>query len=276
MSRIPLSTDLKTRTGAPDKDARLKNCYVEVRGESSAVRRRPSAQGGVAVGSGTAQGGIGFNIAGTDYFIGVWGDTITPYTGGGTTWNSGTAYSIGDHVSVGFVDYWADQSNTNVEPENNLDENSSPNGIASGLGVWSKTYKPPSTLDYSALTYTTSNAGISDIYVPVPPIFPTITRTTTNWFDWQLKQGAESINNGHSTLESFHNYQAGSYAQYQLYDNYVMTQTSAVSLASSWGISPPPPDSYVAFSGRETALTFDAFGNILTFSHEGSFTGLIK
>jgi len=116
MTRINLATDLKTRTGAPDKDARLKNAYVEVRGESSAVRRRPSAQGGVAVGSGTAQGGIGFNIAGTDYFIGVWGDTITPYTGGGTTWNSGTAYSIGDHVSVGFEDYWALTDNTGSQP----------------------------------------------------------------------------------------------------------------------------------------------------------------
>ena len=119
MSRINLATDLKTRTGAPDKDARLKNAYVEVRGESSAVRRRPGAQGGVAVGSGVAQGGIGFNIAGTDYFIGVWGDTITPYTGGGTTWDSGTAYSIGDHVSVEFEDYWALTDNTNSDPTSN-------------------------------------------------------------------------------------------------------------------------------------------------------------
>jgi len=106
--RLPLSTSLKTRTGAPEgKDARLKNAYVEVRGEQSVVRKRPQAQGGVAVGSGTAQGGIGLVINGTPSFIGFWGDTLTNYTGGGTTWAVGTSYSIGDHISYNFVDYWA-------------------------------------------------------------------------------------------------------------------------------------------------------------------------
>lgn len=106
--RLPLSTTLKTRTGAPEgKDARLNNAYIEIKGEQSLVRKRTAAQGGVPVGSGTAQGGIGFNIGGTDYIIGVWGDTLTNYTGGGTTWAIGTSYSIGDHVSYNFVDYWA-------------------------------------------------------------------------------------------------------------------------------------------------------------------------
>lgn len=116
MTRIPLSTDYKTRTGAPDRDARLKNAYIETRGEQSVVRRRPSGQGGVAVGTGTAQGGIGFNIAGTDYFIGFWADTMQTYTGGGTSWNSGTNYLIGNHVSFGFVDYWALNDNINSQP----------------------------------------------------------------------------------------------------------------------------------------------------------------
>ena len=113
--RIPTATDLKTRTGAPsDKDARLKNSYVETRGDQSAVRKRPAAQGGVAVGTGTAQGAIGLNINGVPSFIGFWGDTLYPYTGGGTNWNSGTAYNIGDMVSVNFNNYWANTANTNT------------------------------------------------------------------------------------------------------------------------------------------------------------------
>jgi len=194
MSRIPLSTDLKTRTGAPDKDARLKNCYVEVRGESSAVRRRPSAQGGVAVGSGVAQGGIGFNIAGTDYFIGVWGDTITPYTGGGTTWDSGTAYSIGDHVSVGFVDYWALTDNTNSDPITNPSD-------------WSDGYVPavPFSGTYATWDATKSSSYViitdSDlgVYTPANSTDPgtaksTIGKSSGKWY-WEITRtigGADS------------------------------------------------------------------------------------
>ena len=98
--RLPLATDIKTRTGVPDKDARLKNSYVETKGDQSAVRKRPAAQGGIAVGTGTAQGGIGLNINGTPYFIGFWADTMQAYTGGGTNWNAGTAYAIGGTVWV--------------------------------------------------------------------------------------------------------------------------------------------------------------------------------
>ena len=39
--RIPLPTQLKTRVGNISKDARLKNSYTEIRGESGVVRKRP-------------------------------------------------------------------------------------------------------------------------------------------------------------------------------------------------------------------------------------------
>lgn len=117
MSRIPLATDLKTRTGAPStKDARQVNSYLETKGEQTAVRKRPSAQGGIAVGTGTAQGGIGLTIGGVPTFIGFWGDTMQTYSGSGTTWSSSTSYIVGDHVTVGFVDYWAVQDNSNQNP----------------------------------------------------------------------------------------------------------------------------------------------------------------
>lgn len=107
--KIQLATPLKARVGNTSKDARLKNAYAEVRGKQSVVRHRPSARGGVAVGSGVAQGGYGLVL--------FWADT--PYViseSTGTSWNSGTSYSVGDHVSVGFVDYWAINDNTNSEP----------------------------------------------------------------------------------------------------------------------------------------------------------------
>ena len=91
MSRIPLSTDLKTRTGAPDKDARLKNCYVEVRGDQSAVRRRASCQSdGDVIVAGTAQGGIGLTINGTDLVVTVNGDYIV--MGSGSIGGGGGGY----------------------------------------------------------------------------------------------------------------------------------------------------------------------------------------
>lgn len=121
--RIPLATDLKTRTGVPDKDARLKNSYIETRGDQSVVRKRPIAQGGVSVGTGIAQGGINFN----GLFL-MNGDVLSPYTGGGTNWNSGTTYGVGDMVSLNFVNYWAINSNTNSQPPN---------------GNWSTTFVPP-------------------------------------------------------------------------------------------------------------------------------------
>ena len=93
--RIPLATTLKTRTGAPDKDARLKNCYVEVKGDQPIVRKRPSAQGGIATGTGTAQGGIGLNINGVPYFIGFWADTMQAYNGSGANWTNGSTYPTG-------------------------------------------------------------------------------------------------------------------------------------------------------------------------------------
>ncbi len=114
--RINLATDYKTRTGAPDKDARQKNSYIEVKNEQAIVRKRPSAQGGIAVGTGIAQGGIGLTINGTPYFIGFWADTMQSYTGGGTSWDAGTAYAIGAHVSYEFEDYWALADNTGSQP----------------------------------------------------------------------------------------------------------------------------------------------------------------
>lgn len=107
--RLPLATDLKTRTGSPDKDARLKNAYVEIKGDQAVVRKRPIAQGGVSVGTGVAQGGLNGIV--------VYGDTLYSIPNG-TTWNSGTSYVTGDHVSVGYMDFWAINDNISSVPPN--------------------------------------------------------------------------------------------------------------------------------------------------------------
>ena len=120
--RIPLATDLKTRTGAPDKDARLKNSYVEVKGDQAAVRKRPAVQGGISVITGVAQGGIGFYIGSTPYFIGFWGDTLVTYNGDGSNWNSGTIYPQGSMVSYGFANYWSVDDATPTPNVNNNPE----------------------------------------------------------------------------------------------------------------------------------------------------------
>jgi len=152
--RINLPTDLKTRTGAPnEKDARQKNSYIEVKGDQSIVRKRPSAQGGIPIGTGTAQGGIGININGTPYFIGFWADTMQAYTGGGVgidgNWNSTTTYAIGDEVWIPDDEndpfeggpptpYYAQGPNTNKNPRTNpsyWQPTPAPATRFSGLGV---------------------------------------------------------------------------------------------------------------------------------------------
>lgn len=166
MTRIPLSTGLKVRTGAPSgKDARLNNAYVEVKGEQTMVRKRPGAQGGVAVGSGTAQGMIGFNIAGVDKIIGVWGDVLTNYTGGGTNWSASSWYMVGDHVSVDFVDYWSViDSNLNNNP-------------VSSPSIWSR-YVISETQKYT----TSPSAGVVVVSWGESTVtYPNAYTTTRNW-----------------------------------------------------------------------------------------------
>jgi len=144
MTRLPLATDLKTRTGVPaGKDARLNNAYVETKGDQSVVRRRPSAQGGIAVGTGTAQGGIGFTIGSTPYFIGFWGDVLQTYTGSGTSWSSSVYYPRGTHITLDFADYWAANDNVNSQP--------TPSGSNAN---WSKNF-----VSYSYPRYTFSSTS---------------------------------------------------------------------------------------------------------------------
>lgn len=119
--RVPLSTDYKTRTGVPDKDARIKNGYVESRGEQSVVRKRPVARGGVEIGTGTAQGGIGLNIGGVDYIYSINGDigALDTLESSGTNWDSSTIYPQGFAVSYEFIDYWSVDDELMTPNQNN-------------------------------------------------------------------------------------------------------------------------------------------------------------
>lgn len=58
MSRIPLPTSLKTRTSAPDKDARMTNCYAEIKGNDAVMRKRAGISLVSSMTAGVAQGGI--------------------------------------------------------------------------------------------------------------------------------------------------------------------------------------------------------------------------
>jgi len=183
--RIPLPTDIKTRTGAPsDKDARQKNSYVETKGEEAIVRKRPSAQGGIATGTGVAQGGIGLNINGTPYFIGFWADTMQSYTGGGTSWGSATSYSTGDHVSVNFEDYWALADNTNSQPPSaNWSKNFVPAvGVAITYATWNASdHSGGVLLSNGDLTATINDNGLSS----ASNVRATISKSSGKWY-WEV------------------------------------------------------------------------------------------
>lgn len=219
--RIPLATSIKTRTGVPDKDARLKNAYVEGKGDpqspdyQSVVRKRPQAQGGIVTGSGIAQGGIGFSIAGVPYFIGVFGDAAngSALTGGstaitpsgasvGTNWAAGTGYAAGQMVSVDFVDYWAINDNTGSQPPSS---HWSRSFVPAIHGLWRSTRTSATRLSSSYFTATdmpdingsmpsiTYGATILVALQARNSIFPSFTASGATWNS--LMPDSISINN---------------------------------------------------------------------------------
>lgn len=197
--RILLATDIKTRTGAPDKDARIKNAYVETRGDQSVVRKRPIAQGGISVATvgSIAQGGIAYTTSsgGNGVFF-LNGDTQGTYTGDGTTWSAATNYSIGDHVTVDWADYWALTDNINQNPTTNPDDWSpEPVPEVPFAGTYA-TFDPLRTSAYISLSSgnlvgtngNTSNWGVAK---------STINKSSGKWY-WEItrtKASASATNN---------------------------------------------------------------------------------
>lgn len=243
--RIPLATPLKTRTGDTSKDARLKNAYAEVKGEQSVVRHRPSARGGVEVGTGTAQGGIGLNINGTDTFIGFWGDTLTSYTGSGTSWASGTSYSIGDKVSYGWVDYWALTDHSGSTPPSS---------------DWSTSYVPavPFAGTYATLLYGTSNLEYNR---------SNITKSSGKWY-WEVTITADD--SGQSDLHSvgFKSSLLGTTGVIFRWDSYplgiVGTKLDGTIGGVASGVAPP-------IIGETLGISFDAaLSNITVHFPDGN------
>ena len=55
--RIPIATDLSTRDGTTDKDAKILNAFID----GDAVFKRPAINSALATASGAAQGGIANN-----------------------------------------------------------------------------------------------------------------------------------------------------------------------------------------------------------------------
>lgn len=190
--RLPLATDLKTRTGAPDKDARLKNCYVESKGPmndpnnppQTAVRKRPSAQGGIAVGTGIAQGGINGLF--------VYGDVLYPVTQAMlTTCNNATNYSTGDHVTVNMVDFWATSNTVNTCPTG-----------SSSTANWSTTFVShlPSHIyatwnpadSGAGITLSGGNLVVSGNGVSLTSIRSTIGKSAGKWY-WEITRTSGTV-----------------------------------------------------------------------------------
>lgn len=69
--RIPLPTDISSRDGSLDKDAKMQNCFAE--GED--VLKRPALNSALVDVTGTAQGGINNN---SKVYI-INGDTLRSY-----------------------------------------------------------------------------------------------------------------------------------------------------------------------------------------------------
>lgn len=108
--RLPLPTQLKTRVGDNTKDARLKNSYTEILGQSAKVRKRPGVVINRSIGTGDAYflncvklspsvGGLSAMVGSTIISAGGLWDISA------STWDTGLIYHYGDWVFYGNK-YW--------------------------------------------------------------------------------------------------------------------------------------------------------------------------
>ena len=84
--RIPLQTDLISRDGLVTKDARLLNCFVEVSGDQSVVKR-PAVNSNLVDVTGVGQGGIDNDSK----VYAIFGDVLKSYD---------SAYSLVDNITL--------------------------------------------------------------------------------------------------------------------------------------------------------------------------------
>lgn len=148
--RLPLANQLKARAGTPDKDARIKNGIVEIRGESSVVRNRPGVSEAVASGLGLfAQGGMQFG----NQLVMIDDETVYYFDPafllvGGYDLILGSpfmVYAASGSYSLGNVVYYQDPDTGEIEPWypysplSGIPPSKDPNNP--GYWLWSKT--PP-------------------------------------------------------------------------------------------------------------------------------------
>ena len=158
--RLPLATDLKARVGAPDKDARIKNGIIEIRGESSVVRQRPGVSEALATELGLfAQGGMMFG----DYLVYVANDILLGFSDfdlafgfGLDTLNSviysgSTSYDVGDVVIGDDGEPWYP-----VQPVSGIP----PAYTAAAYPYWSK-YKNLPSGSHPSVSYSTTGPTFS-------------------------------------------------------------------------------------------------------------------
>mgnify|MGYP003403979894 CR=1 FL=1 len=73
--RLDLATQLKTRTGEFDRDAKIKNGYTEIRNDSGSLRKRPGVVDIGSIGTGSAR-----LLSGWGTGASVHGDTLSILT----------------------------------------------------------------------------------------------------------------------------------------------------------------------------------------------------
>lgn len=111
--RIPLPVQFKTRQGNVTKDARIKNGYVEIKGEVGRVRKRPGVDdlGLVSeTGQASLMACVSLSPAGGS-LTSLMGDTVLTrgdnfWEIDAAPWDSGTTYSYGDWVFYA-NQYWS-------------------------------------------------------------------------------------------------------------------------------------------------------------------------
>lgn len=143
--RLQLAQDLKTRTGVPDKDARIKNGIVEVKGGAAVVRSRPGVSEALDRGLGLfAQGGMMFG----DYLVFMNDDVVFVFSSsfsvlniqdlstGSPLFGSWFDYELGDIV------YFPDEDTGVYEPwypyARNPSHPPSKNTLNPGYWLWGK------------------------------------------------------------------------------------------------------------------------------------------
>lgn len=262
--RMPLATEFKTRPNDNDRDARVKNGYVDVNGEQAAVRVRPGVIDDVTLDGNYFDDALAqllFDFDGEAVVI--FGDTLSTYRLSGSdlinvfaaeymnnTWSMGVPAGVGDEARYEGTNYIA------VQPDSG---DHTPGGASNPYWVEGK--MPTITGTVSNVTNGSSSNNTFYTYYNGSNqyILTSITVTTRVVTTSNGTYSVPSINVDRSTGSSYPNWPSGTVPGFATtIVNNAQTEAWVAANSGTYGISYSSGSGYYRVTG---SVSYTAVGN---------------